>query len=629
MPIAPLAAKRYSGQISFKLGLCLEPRKGTVINMIEEYFKNKKIIPYSEFAPYNKIGDRRFWDNIKGGEFYTEAGEKYLNFEWKSVTATSFLKYVTDGIRLENEMQSFSKRIALGYLTLAECAENKGRFLNQIIDGIWSICEETTWAVCAHIGVNKGEYDGLPDTDFGITLDLFALQTAQLIGVCVYLMRERLDAVSKAIAKRAESEIIKRIAVPYLECDDYWWMGTKGNKVNNWNPWCVGNALRSCIAGVSDDDIRQKVFEKSIRLTDNYIRSVPDDGSCDEGSSYWFKAGGKLLFAVQLMCAATGDSGEILKNDKLRNISRFILNMHIDGKYYVNFADGSAAPYVDPMYIAYLADITGDRAFAEAASFVENGKAETTRIFDIAEELGAISAADKFEPSDTEKLEKSVYYPGIEVMTARQYAEHKKGFFLAAKGGNNGESHNHNDVGSYIVYFGGKPLIIDIGVETYKKDTFGENRYSIFTMKSDYHNLPIINSATQHNGEEYRAKNVRYESGIEKDVFALDISDAYEGAETSVERQFVFDRTDGITITDTYGKKSGICLVTMLAEKPIINGNTVSAGECEILFDCGSVSCEEIKITDKNLMSVWGGRIYRLKTEAVTDKMIMRIMSKK
>ena len=82
--------------------------------MIEEYFKNKKIIPYSEFAPYNKIGDRRFWDNIKGGEFYTEAGEKYLNFEWKSVTATSFLKYVTDGIRLENEMQSFSKRIALG-----------------------------------------------------------------------------------------------------------------------------------------------------------------------------------------------------------------------------------------------------------------------------------------------------------------------------------------------------------------------------------------------------------------------------------------------------------------------------------------------------------------------------------
>ena len=122
---------------------------------------------------------------------------------------------------------------------------------------------------------------------------------------------------------------------------------------------------------------------------------------------------------------------------------------------------------------------------------------------------------------------------------------------------------------------------------------------------------------------------MRYESGIEKDVFALDISDAYEGAETSVERQFVFDRTDGITITDTYGKKSGICLVTMLAEKPIINGNTVSAGECEISFDCGSVSCEEIKITDKNLMSVWGGRIYRLKTEAVTDKMIMRIMSKK
>ena len=53
---------------------------------------------------------------------------------------------------------------------------------------------------------------------------------------------------------------------------------------------------------------------------------------------------------------------------------------------------------------------------------------------------------------------------------------------LAVKAGNNDDSHNHNDVGSFILFKQGAPFIIDIGVETYSKKTFSPERYEIWTM---------------------------------------------------------------------------------------------------------------------------------------------------
>ena len=37
------------------------------------------------------------------------------------------------------------------------------------------------------------------------------------------------------------------------------------------------------------------------------------------------------------------------------------------------------------------------------------------------------------------------------------------------------------------------PVIIDAGVGTYTRQTFSSERYTIWTMQSNYHNLPMIN----------------------------------------------------------------------------------------------------------------------------------------
>ena len=91
--------------------------------------------------------------------------------------------------------------------------------------------------------------------------------------------------------------------------------------------------------------------------------------------------------------------------------------------------------------------------------------------------------------------------PDREIMTARSFPNSSEGLYIAAKGGNNAENHNHNDVGNFIIYCDGKPVIIDVGVETYIQKTFSKDRYDIWTMQSQYHNLPTINGVQQKNGE--------------------------------------------------------------------------------------------------------------------------------
>ena len=98
-----------------------------------------------------------------------------------------------------------------------------------------------------------------------------------------------------------------------------------------------------------------------------------------------------------------------------------------------------------------------------------------------------------------------------------------KGYTRPLKGGHNAENHNHNDVGSCIIFVDGMPGIIDIGVETYTRKTFSYQRYEIWTMQSQYHNVPTINGKMQQPGREYCASDVRYSMTDGNVTFSVDI----------------------------------------------------------------------------------------------------------
>jgi hypothetical protein len=128
----------------------------------------------------------------------------------------------------------------------------------------------------------------------------------------------------------------------------------------------------------------------------------------------------------------------------------------------------------------------------------------------------------KNEPSD---MPLWTCLPDLQVITARQYSESDKGMFLAAKGGYNNEMHNHNDVGNFMVYYDGEPVIIDTGVGRYTKQTFSSQRYELWFMQSGYHSLPSFGGVDQKDGQKYRATDVVFDENARS--IRMELKEAY------------------------------------------------------------------------------------------------------
>jgi hypothetical protein len=143
-------------------------------------------------------------------------GERYLSFTFESLSATAFMDFNRTGNRTDYEEIYFNKRRALNALVMAECVENNGRFMDPIVNGIFSICEESAWQLPAHnTYIRDTPQLLLPDFTRPI-LDLFACETGALLATILYLMSKHLDAVSPAITQRIRYELNNRIITPYL-----------------------------------------------------------------------------------------------------------------------------------------------------------------------------------------------------------------------------------------------------------------------------------------------------------------------------------------------------------------------------------------------------------------------------
>jgi hypothetical protein len=75
---------------------------------------------------------------------------------------------------------------------------------------------------------------------------------------------------------------------------------------------------------------------------------------------------------------------------------------------------------------------------------------------------------------------------------------------LVAKAGHNAEPHNHNDIGSFILFVDGVTLLCDPGGGLYSKDYFGSARYDNVFANSLGHSVPVIGGEAQLPGSEHK-----------------------------------------------------------------------------------------------------------------------------
>ena len=402
----------------------------------------------------------------------------------------------------------------------------------------------------------------------------------------------------------------------------------RGRRVNNWNPWINSNWLACALLIEENEQRRLAAVHKVLTSLDRFLDAYHDDGGCDEGPGYWSRAGGSLFDCLELLHSATGGAIDFYGTPLVREIGRYIVRAHIYDDYFINFADASARVRIPADLVFRYGRRIGDTdvqalgAYAAAgASSGHAGRESIGRELPALFNLATLRAAPGGQP-----LLRDVWLSGIEVMAARRKQGSAEGLYLAAKGGHNAESHNHNDVGNFIVYAGGQPVIVDVGVETYSAKTFSSKRYEIWTMQSGYHNLPAIGGVMQKEGREFAARKVEYRADDRAVEFGLDIAGAYppEAGLDSWRRVLRLDRRDNrIDIDESYSlnKPAGRITLTLMTPCQVTRS---SAGEMEfngaqsrkvrILYDARALtpSIEEIPVNDARLKSVWGDRLYRV-----------------
>jgi len=488
----------------------------------------KTLIPYDKWTPFPKIDDREGWakaDQVML-QSYIKAAEQYADYNWPIIPATASLAFVRTGDRQTYENILFKRREVLGHLLLAEIAENKGRFVDQIIDGVWAICEESWWGSTAHIWTDR-QRKGLVDvTDYDV--DLFSSETALLLSWVDYYLGDRFDAISPQIRKRIYNEVNERVFVPFMN-KYHWYMGesSDGRGPNNWNPWICSNWINFVLLLEKNNRRRAQMISRSLAIVDEFINWYPQDGGCDEGPSYWGGAASRLYSCISLLNLASNDSFRFAYEDeKIRNMGRYIYRAQISDKYFLNFADADPMVNVSATQTYLIGKNINDKDMMAFGAYYRKPEPSFTSNAFFLNFFELFNQEELSKAPQQLPLLKEVWFPDLQVMAVRDKGGSTDGFYVAAKGGHNAEAHNHNDVGSFVVYYNGQPLLIDVGRGTYTQRTFNDRRYDIWFNRSDYHNLPTVNGFPQSAAIEYKASDVSYKA-TPNPTFSVDIAKAY------------------------------------------------------------------------------------------------------
>jgi hypothetical protein len=197
--------------------------------MFKKYLNEHSLDGYhfnSEIFP--SVSDREFWENFQNDTCITEA-EKEIEYNWPIIKATDFMEFKKSGNRTVMEKIHFDRRNHLVLFALAELEENKGRFIPAIVNGLFTVCEESFWGLSAHYFM---KLENIPSPEHPY-IDLFAAETAEHLAMIVTLLRRPLLAFCPEIIDRVEYELDRRIKAPYESRYDFGWMGYRGKRVNN------------------------------------------------------------------------------------------------------------------------------------------------------------------------------------------------------------------------------------------------------------------------------------------------------------------------------------------------------------------------------------------------------------
>ena len=592
---------------------------------VDEAGLKAALIPDQQWVPFPAYADRAGWDRLFGAwkDEIVSRGEDALSYEWKVVKATDYLAYYRGVSQGEAAAAINSNVLKIIDLFFAELAVGEGRYIDPLINGVFTLCETTSWVLSHHLYLQKsGHYFPLFDDQ---AIDLIAGDVGAVLAWVYYYLHDAFDQIEPEISRRLLHELDRRIMTPYLTETHFWWKGDhldpEKEALNNWTPWCSVNCLQVFALCEKDMDRLAKAAWMSMESVDKYLNGVEEDGCCDEGPTYWYQGPAKNFEYLEFLRWITGGRVNGLEEPLIMRMGEYITTSSVGNGWVVNFSDASARGADNAIVIYHYGKGVDSPRMKHYAAHALGGKPVSfarnrfiLRMFYsllVREELENETPALDFEPY--------TWYPGTQIC----YLREKEGFFVAAKGGHNdqSQSHNHNDIGTVSLYYKSIPFLIDAGVGTYLPQTFSDRRYEIWTMQSNYHNVPLLNGIPEKEGRTYASRQAEFDP--RSMTFSVDFAGTYpeEACVSSMLRK-VSLKKGCVTIRDSY---------QLTASRRPADFNWLTWGDVDISVP-GKVritvqgesvtfgydgkrlepAIETIPLDDPPLRRVWGEEIYRV-----------------
>lgn len=533
-----------------------------------------------------KASDPKFWSEVVRNDehykIYLEERladwEKYC--EGKVITElkySDFKQFWVTGNRSSYESPYFKRRgmlVTSAILSMIYPEEDK--YIDYLNDIIFAICDEYTWCVPAH-HPDINVYDKT-------FIDLFASETGFALSEIYTLLGDRLD---KIVRDRIKQEIQIRIIDSFMTDRYFWWAE---RCTNNWAAVCGGSV--GCTFMLMRPDLFPKIKDRLDAIIGRFLSGFKSDGYCLEGTGYWHYGFGFFTVYADMLKTFTEGAVDYFKEDKIRVIATFLQKMFLTKTCAVSFADGGEDLRYHIGLLHYLKKLYPDdvKVYSPEYSYIRDNCHRACL---------TLRAATWLDPeiydNPTDVQSDAEYY----AEESNWYVKRTKNYGFAAKGGNNNEHHNHNDVGTFIFAKDGKQLITDMGRGAYTKQYFrNETRYGFIECSSLGHCVPYFDDdKIQKLGKEFSADSYSFEPGY----FAFDMAKAYgDESVKEIKREFrTYD--DNVTVTDTFVTDSAITERLVSLYNPEVSEGLVKILSAEITFDNSlcDVSVKEVVTSKK------------------------------
>ncbi|MBQ7137870.1 MAG: heparinase II/III family protein, partial [Clostridia bacterium] len=443
--------------------------------MLDRYFEAHPIGAVRYVPQFPVFTDRTAWEQVAPAdrEALIAYAESWHGKPWPVITAGMYASFVRTGSRRDCENPYFERRRRLCSAVLHVCLTGETTLLPDVEDGVLLLCEETSWAISAHLGLTREQ--PFPD-DANTVLDLFAAQTGMILSFTAQLLE---GVLHPDLHARIQREVERRVLTHFMENNGEWWMGYVRKDLNNWTPWIISNVLMAAnvwhFGGAA-------LVERACMMLDRWLNVVPEDGGCDEGAGYWNMAGGAFLdclMALESLCCV-----DLWQDEKVRRMMAYPELVYLGKGWFANFADCDARPYISGERLQYAGEKTGNPALVRmGAEMWGSPLKELNDTPHLSRVLMRIFARPA-QVENTAVGPKDVYLPDLQVRLVQ-----RGGMIAAMKGGHNDESHNHNDVGSFLIMANGDMQLVDAGNMVYTAKTFSDRRYELWNCRADYHNV--------------------------------------------------------------------------------------------------------------------------------------------